>query len=95
MTTQPTALRLADQLGARYSGFPTCDEAATELRRQHSEIEQLRVREAADLLEMSYLLAQRDELLEALKEWLSGAEAMGWNTIKARAAIGAAIARDP
>ncbi len=30
---QPTALRLADQLGVRYSGFPTCDEAAAELRR--------------------------------------------------------------
>ena len=31
----PKALRLADQLGARYSGFPTCDEAAAELRRLH------------------------------------------------------------
>jgi hypothetical protein len=36
MTTQPEALRLADQLGARYSGFPSCDEAAAELRRLHS-----------------------------------------------------------
>jgi hypothetical protein len=33
MNTQSKALRLADQLGARYSGFPTCDEAAGELRR--------------------------------------------------------------
>ena len=36
MTTQPEALRLADQLGARYSGFPSCDEAAAELRRLHA-----------------------------------------------------------
>ena len=36
MNTQPEALRLADQLGARYSGFPSCDEAATELRRLHA-----------------------------------------------------------
>lgn len=35
MNTQSKALRLADQLGARYSGFPTCDEAAAELRRLH------------------------------------------------------------
>jgi hypothetical protein len=36
MTTQPEALRLADQLGVRYSGFPSCDEAAAELRRLHA-----------------------------------------------------------
>ena len=35
---QPEALRLADQLGARYRGFPSCDEAAAELRRLHKEI---------------------------------------------------------
>lgn len=33
MSDQSEALRLADQLGVRYSGFPTCDEAAAELRR--------------------------------------------------------------
>jgi hypothetical protein len=42
MTTQPEALRLADQLGARYSGFPSCDEAAAELRRLHAEVEHLK-----------------------------------------------------
>ena len=35
---RPEALRLADQLGARYRGFPSCDEAAAELRRLHKEI---------------------------------------------------------
>ena len=30
---------------------------------------------------------QRDALLEALKGFMDGAEAMGWNTLKARAAI--------
>jgi len=30
------ALRLADQLGVRYSGFPTCEQAAFELRRLHA-----------------------------------------------------------
>jgi hypothetical protein len=36
MSERPEALLLADQLGARYSGFPTCDEAAAELRRLHA-----------------------------------------------------------
>lgn len=36
MTTQPEALRLADQLGVQYSGFPSCDEAAAELRRLYA-----------------------------------------------------------
>jgi hypothetical protein len=36
MSEQPDALWLADQLGARYSGFPSCDEAAAELRRLHA-----------------------------------------------------------
>lgn len=35
MSKQPEPLRLADQLGVRYSGFPTCDEAAAELRHLH------------------------------------------------------------
>jgi hypothetical protein len=41
--------------------------AAAELRRQHQEIERLRVREAADLLEIGCLVLQRDKLLETLK----------------------------
>ena len=36
MNTQSKALLLADQLGVRYSGFPSCDEAAAELRRLHA-----------------------------------------------------------
>jgi Ni,Fe-hydrogenase III large subunit len=68
MSEQPTALRLADEL-ADYTGFTVVgmDQAAAELRRQHQEIEQLRVREAADLLEIGRLVVQRDELLETLK----------------------------
>lgn len=37
---------------------------------------------------------QRDELLAALKDMLPGAEAMGWNTDKSRAAI-AKVEGDP
>jgi hypothetical protein len=83
MTTQPEALRLADQLGVRYSGFPTCDEAAAELRRLHAlcgEWEKkaatwLASPQAAQRLDGYRELAQRlnaaeavnQELLEALK----------------------------
>jgi hypothetical protein len=42
--------------------------AAAALRRQHQEIEQLRVREAAgDTFDIGCLVLQRDELLETLK----------------------------
>jgi hypothetical protein len=37
--------------------------------------------------ESARLIAAAPELLEALKELLPGADAMGWNTEKARAAI--------
>jgi hypothetical protein len=68
MNEKSDALRLADEL-ADYTGFTVTgmDQAADELRRQHREIEQLRVREAADVLEIGRLVVQRDELLETLK----------------------------
>ena len=42
---------------------------------------------AAELRRLSAVEQERDELLEALKALLPGAEAMGWNTDKACAAI--------
>ena len=66
MTTQPKALRLADELDVGDFDVLTNYEAAAELRR---------------------LQALNADLLEALKGFMDGAEAMGWNTDKARAAI--------
>ncbi len=45
MTTQPTALRLADQLEScsLHVGDPEQAQAAAELRRLHAEVERLRV----------------------------------------------------
>jgi len=44
-------------------------------------------RERQAAAELRRLHAVNQELLEALKELLPGADAMGWNTEKARAAI--------
>jgi hypothetical protein len=95
---QPEALRLADALELKSPrGVLTDSKAAAELRRLHAENTKLTQLLAdthdvsADLAETSDALhrtrQQRDELLAALKEMLPGAEAMGWNTDKARAAI--------
>ncbi len=47
MSTQPDALRLADQLKARYGGTVPTSQAAAELRRQYAEIEFLHRRNDA------------------------------------------------
>ena len=70
MTTQPTALRLADDL-AKYLGGNTATKAAAELRRQHEENQRLYAQHASVVSDYEKavvaLKAQRDALLEALK----------------------------
>ena len=91
MTEQPIALRLADELEMWTLGEP----AAAELRRL-SEIETLylaamRGRHAMSE-ELLAVTAQRDALLEALREIVDAADGTGWDQLdasfsKARAAI--------
>lgn len=103
MKTQPEALRLADELDA-YHTRSCHKEAAAELRRLHAENERLktvpmkyqRMEFNAQLqAENERLIAQRDALLEALKEIVDAADGTGWDQLdasfsKARAAIKAA-----
>lgn len=85
MSDQPEALRLADaldELDQQFSQTGLCGEGAAELRRLHEENEGLRQINFAHEIKLSVrgyeiqiadLNAQRDELLEALKEidrWL-------------------------
>ena len=63
----PEALRLADELERYHGEYPTCTEAAAELRRLHASCEdyaQHKQRQDQRVLELN---AQRDALLEALK----------------------------
>ncbi len=75
MTTQPEALRLADELTEAISGYPDPTDleskAAAELRRLHAENEalrsELRIEQTISFrVQMQQYAAQRDELLEAL-----------------------------
>ena len=90
MTTQTKALKLADELmqpPCKLSAF----NAALELRRLYAELE--RCKQVCDATAESWRAdaeewkAQRDALLEALRELLADAEFLGWDTAKARAAI--------
>jgi hypothetical protein len=72
MTTQPEALRLAEALDRQY--LHACEPAAAELRRLHAENEVMRNvanrggHIAVAMSRIADLEAQRDALLEALKE---------------------------
>ena len=87
MKEQPEALRLADELES-YVGRPVCTEAAAELRRLHAA--------NIDCVDhFNALKAERDELLEALKDLLEDTEHKNHNcgdedwcpVLRARAAI--------
>ena len=84
MSEQPEALRLAQCID-----FPSVHlghEAATELRRLHEEVqEQCRINGMGAERELR-LMAEKQELLEALKEieWSNNEQ---WRTDRARAAI--------
>ncbi len=70
MSEKPTALQLADEYacdGWIAGTRQWCEEAATELRRQHDEIEQLREQNTALDAACAKLEKQRDDLLEALE----------------------------
>ena len=73
MTKQSEALRLADALEKYWAGESGHDrerQAAAELRRQHEEITQLRHGAGVANQTIVDIVAQRDALLEALKEML-------------------------
>ena len=96
---QPEALRLADELEMWTRGEP----AAAELRRLHQFAEDqigrataaeaaLQMTKATHALKIAAVEAQRDAMLEALKEIVAAADGKGWEQIdpsfkKARAAI--------
>lgn len=83
--TQPEALRLADALDRYNAGvcsqaiYEDYSKAAAELRRQHVEIKLLRERHRGDNMEYTRILAQRNELLEALErsrgQWIHSVNA--------------------
>jgi hypothetical protein len=101
MTEKSEALRLANELGGVSDQL--ADEAAAELRRLHHENERLHQINQSHEMKLSVrgyeiqiedlrlahaeLRERNAELLEALKAQLLGADAMGWNTDIARAAI--------
>lgn len=95
--TQPTALYLADVLANDPCSKAHHDAAAAELRRQHEEIKVLHERHHDDNVEYTRSLAQRDELLEALKKIASIEDQMygnDWEEIEeARVIARAAIAK--
>ena len=96
---QPEALRLADELEMWTRGEP----AAAELRRLHQFAEDqigraaaaeaaLQMTKATHALKIAAVEAQRDALLEALKEIVAAADGKGWEQLdpsfkQARAAI--------
>lgn len=87
---QPEALRLADRLESNFIRTQVELEAAAELRRLVAENKLLHQRHHDDNVEYMRVLAQRDELLEALKEIVEASDSDEWNavsTMKARAAI--------
>jgi hypothetical protein len=101
MTDQPEALRLANELGGVSDAL--ADEAAAELRRLVAKNERLHQINQSHEMKLSVrgyeiqiedlrlahaeLRERNAELLAALKARLPGADAMGWNTDIARAAI--------
>jgi hypothetical protein len=96
MATQPEALRLADILQHRLPSIECLERAAAELRRLHEENEHLHQINQSHEMKLSvrgYEIRIADleevntELLGVLKILLPGAEAMGWDTDKARAAV--------
>jgi len=65
---QPESLRLADELEFwEFSSTRLCGRAAAELRRLHQENALLHERHSFDNREYMRVLAQRDELLSALR----------------------------
>ena len=68
MTTQPEALRLADELDAAPYSSQCTNDAAAELRRLHEENRLLHERHHDDNVEYTRVLAQRDALLEAAQD---------------------------
>ena len=100
--TQPEALRLADELEMWTLGEP----AAAELRRLQQFAEDqigrattaeaaLQMTKVTHALKIAAVEAQRDALLEALREIVDAADGTGWDQLdasfsKARAAIGVA-----
>ena len=93
--TQPEALRLADELNKSNTNGKMCDEAAAELRRLHADNE--KKSEAIQRLwkERDELRAQRDELLEALRNISLASQDSGsireGDASYSRAAIGAYV----
>jgi hypothetical protein len=94
MSTQPTALRLAGALDAHQFDEPHA--AAAELRRLHAENEAFGIHLSERMKDLAEVEAQRDALLEALKELLDADNYYPWCGLsaselaaidKARAAI--------
>lgn len=67
MSETPEALRLADQIHMEF-GCRAVPAAATELRRQHAEIEQLREQNTALDAACAKLEKERDEMYATLKD---------------------------
>ena len=102
MSAQPEALRLAGRLDL-WGDQGDLLEAAAELRRLHQFAEDqigrattaeaaLQMTKATHALKIAAVEAQRDALLEALKEIVAAADGKGWEQLdpsfkKARAAI--------
>jgi predicted nucleic acid-binding Zn-ribbon protein len=81
MTTQPEALRLADELGklwlADRQSSETREEAAAELRRLHDELAESQKWRDREEARAERAEAQRDELLQALKDATDAIEHWG------------------
>ena len=73
MSTQPKALFLADVIDNDPRSKAHHDATAAELRRQHEEITELRHGAGVAHQTIAGLVAQRDALLEALKQSLEEA----------------------
>ena len=89
---QPEALRLADRCEALFQIADAYDpeayaQAAAELRRQHGEIKSMRAERLRKEQRLLELLAQREELLEALKEAADYLDCNSWVYRHAIAAI--------
>jgi hypothetical protein len=79
MTTQPTALRLADALDAVITPYSLESKAAAELRRLHAEVEALR----ADAGRYRWLRENSTEYSLTQKDSFGGRELMGWEALDA------------
>ena len=89
MTTQPEALRLADDL-AKYLGGNTATQAADELRRLAAENEAFGIHLSERMKDLFKIEAQRDALLEALRPFAAINASIGFtykDVDRARAAI--------